>query len=225
MTVTSEALRAIPLFAQLRTGDLNRIAPLVQEQSFKAKTLIFAEATPYSGLHIIKKGRAKIIKTSQDKEQILAILGPGELLDPIPLFDSGAHSVTAKAMSETLVYRLKPESANAIVRDYPVALTVLLNTISARLRKLATLANDLAFKGVTARVCKALLEQASHEGERTPQGIRLGHSLTRQELASLVGTAREVAWRSIKKLERDGLIRIDEHEITIVDPERLAALT
>jgi len=94
--------------------------------------------------------------------------------------------------------------------------------MSVRLRRLATLANDLAFKDVTARVCQVLLEQAARE-ETHSKTNGLDRPLTRQELASMVGTAREVAWRTLKRLERDGLIDIQGQRIVILDAAALAA--
>ena len=225
MPATHADLRSIPLFAGLSFSDLERVVPLVQEQSFHAKKVVFHEGSPFSGLHIVKSGRVKTSKGFQNREQILEILGEGELLDPIPLFDQGAHCATAKTLDDTLIYRLEPDAARQLMGDYSFVLTNLLTVMSKRLRKLATLANDLAFKDVTARVCKVLLDQALLEGEAMPRGIRLKQTLTRQDLAALVGTAREVAWRALKRLERDGLIQILGRQILIVDVERLKAMT
>lgn len=218
-----QALRAQPLLAGLRVSDLKQISRVLQAQQFKSKTVLFVEGAPYSGLHLIAAGRVKLVTTTQGKEQILTILGPGEVLDPIPLFDGGAHCATAKTMTATALYRLDPAEAMHLLDAYPVIHAELLRIVSTRLRKLAALASDLAFKDVAARVAHALLEQAA-DGERTPRGIYLSRALTRQELASLVGTAREVAWRAVKKLERHGAIRIEEHRIVIVDEEKLARM-
>jgi CRP/FNR family transcriptional regulator len=100
-------------------------------------------------------------------------------------------------------------------------LNALLNLVTARLRKLATLANDLAFKDVSARVCHVLLEQAVGGDSSLPH-LKLERPLTRQELAAMVGTAREVAWRALKKLENDGLIEIHGQNIVILDAAALA---
>lgn len=224
MNAEVHTLRQVPLFAQLREGDLQQVSRVVEEQKLRAKTLLFIENAPYSGLHIIKSGRVKVIRTSRDREQILAILGPGEPVDPIPLLDHGNHSSTAKTMEATVVYRIAPDAAQALLDYYPPVLSAVLKIVSARLRKLAMLANDLVFKDVTARVCQALLQYGSAEADSGAHGAPPSRGLTRQELASLVGTSREVAWRAVKRLERDGLVRIENHQIVIVDPRRMAAI-
>lgn len=224
MTVDVDPLRSIPLFAQLHRRDLLKVGRVVEEQRVRPKTLLFVENAPYSGLHIVKSGRVKIIRASRDKEQILAILGPGEPVDPIPLLDGGNHSSTAKTMESTVVYRISADAAQALLQHYPPILHELLNVVSLRLRTLASLANDLAFKDVTARVCQALLRYGTVQGEEAGSGAPSGRGLTRQELASLAGTSREVAWRALKRLEKDGLIKIENHQIVIIDAKRMAAI-
>lgn len=225
MPPTPQRLHEIPLFASLRADDLRRLCRLVQEQAVKPRTMLFLENAPYSGLYIVKCGRVKVFKEAQGKEQILAILGAGDALDPIPLFDGGNHSISAKTLEATMFYYIKPDAARDLLDEYPALLFALVKAFGARMRRLETLASDLAFKDVTARVCKALLEQAEADGGRAKRGLRPGHSLTRQEWASLVGTAREVAWRAIKKLEGEGLIAIQQHDIILMDVDRLKAMT
>jgi CRP/FNR family transcriptional regulator len=124
-------------------------------------------------------------------------------------------------MTPTRVYRFAPDDARQLLAQYPGVLNALLNVVSARLRKLASLANDLAFKDVSSRVCRVLLEQAVAE-DASPRHLQLERPLTRQELAAMVGTAREVAWRALRKLERDGLIEIRGQNIVILDAAALA---
>lgn len=95
-----------------------------------------------------------------------------------------------------------------------------MNRVSARLRNLPTIATDLAFKDVTARSPP----QANTEGEHFRGGIRIERTLSQREFAAMVGTVREVAWRSLKKLEEEGLVKIDRDQITLLDVERLTAM-
>lgn len=222
--VDVEGLAGIPLLANLPESNLGVLSRLAREQKLAARKVIVAENAPFSGLHLIRSGRVKLCKVCNTREQILEILGPGEVIDPVPLFDGGTHALTAKTMTPVVLYRFPPDAAQQLIAEYPPLLNALLNLISVRLRKLADLANALAFKDVHARVCRVLLEQANLGKTPRARRVRLNQPLTRQELASLVGTAREVAWRTLKKLESDGLIEIDGQDIVIVDAEALASL-
>jgi CRP/FNR family transcriptional regulator len=224
MTSRIQPFESIPLWAQLDAAERCLIQGWTTEQRFGARKNVVQENMPFSGLHILKSGNIKLCKTGGSKEQILELLGPGDVLDPIPLFDGGTHAVTAKTMTESAVYRFAPEDAQRLLNNYPPVLNALLNLVSLRLRKLAALANDLAFKDVSARVCHVLLSQAIGDDAGTER-LALERPLTRQELASMVGTAREVAWRALKKLERDGLIEIHGQAIVILDAAALASRT
>ena len=217
-----QAFETVSLWAGLGPDQLGAIQALMTEQSFGTRSTIIREGAPFSGLHVVKSGNLKLCKVCGDKEQILELLGPGDVIDPIPLFDSGTHAVTAKTMTPAVVYRFSPMSAHQMIGQYPGILNALLNIVSLRLRKLATLANDLAFKDVSARVCQVLLEHAVSDDPSIPH-MQLERPLTRQELAAMVGTAREVAWRALKKLERDGLIEIHGKTIVILDAAALAS--
>lgn len=221
MSSDTQAFETVSLWAGLAPAERLAIRACMSEQSFGVRRLVFKENTSFSGLHILQAGNIKLCKLCGDKEQILNLLGPGDALDPIPLFDGGTHSVTAKAMTPVIVYRFPPAAAQELIAAYPSILNALLNLVSARLRKLATLANDLAFKDVSARVCHVLLEQAVGDDASHPH-LKLERPLTRQELAAMVGTAREVAWRALKKLEHDGLIEIHGQNIVILDAAGLA---
>lgn len=216
-----QAFETVSLWADLAPAEQHAIHAGTSEQSFGARRVVIKENAPFSGLHILKTGNIKLCKVCGDKEQILDLLGPGDVLDPIPLFDGGTHAVTAKAMTPVIVYRFAPAVAQDLIATYPSILNALLNLVSARLRKLAALANDLAFKDVSARVCHVLLEQAVGNDTSLPH-LKLQRPLTRQELAAMVGTAREVAWRALKKLEHDGLIEIHGQNIVILDAAALA---
>jgi CRP-like cAMP-binding protein len=86
-----------------------------------------------------------------------------------------------------------------------------IRVLASRLRHLVGLVEDLSFKHVSARVAKTLLLQSEAVSGRTP------HRLTQQELAALVGTAREMVGRALKVFELEGLITMEQGRISIVD--------
>lgn len=218
-----QEVETLPFEEQLAVPDRAMLRGRVRLQQLRSRQTLIREDAPFAGLHVIKSGNLKLCRSSRDKEQILEILGPADVVDPIPLFDGGAHAVTAKAMTACEIYCYPPELARKLIAENPGLLNQLLQIVSLRLRKLATLANDLAFKDVTARVCRVLLEQSAPGADT--KAATLTRPLTRQELASMVGTAREVAWRTLKSLERDGLIEIHGQQIAILDAAALASRT
>ena len=218
-----QEIETLPFVEHLTSSDRALLRGRVRLQQLRSRQVLIQEDAPFAGLYVIKSGNLKLCRSSKDKEQILEIIGPGDVVDPIPLFDGGRYAVTAKAMTPCEIYCFPPDIARKLVAEQPILLNQLLHIVSLRLRKLAALANDLAFKDVTARVCRVLLEQCGADAESNPSALT--RPLTRQELASMVGTAREVAWRALKGLERDGLIEIQGQHIIILDAAALASRT
>lgn len=221
---TTKELKTIPFLAHLRAAELEALARAMEPRALANRQIIFREGSPCLGLYIVKTGQVKLIQTRKEKEQLLAIVRAGDPLDLVPFLDNGPHSFSAQARGTATLYFMPTETARDLIWSTPALLSGVLNTVGARLRTLATLASDLVFKDVTARVCKILLEQAQAEGIPQRNGIRLKRTLSRQEFASLIGTAREVAWRSLKKLEDEGMVKIERNQITLLDVERLAAM-
>ncbi len=217
-------LKTFPLLARLRASELRPIARAMCERSYGNRKVIFTNGTPCEGLFIVKSGQVNLFHSSQDKEHLLAILGKNDPLDLVPFLDGGPHTVTASARGPVTLYFIECATAHNLIWNTPALLSAVMNTVSARLRNLATIAADLAFKDVTARICKLLLDQAKAEGKRYRGRIRVRRTLSEREFASMVGTVREVAWRSLKKLEEEGLVKIDRHQITLLDVKRLAAM-
>ncbi len=223
-TPSMRELKAIPLFAHLRGEALKSLANQVRERTYTNQKVIFEEGARCEGLFIVKSGQVKLLRSSQKKEQLLAILRKNDPLDLVPFLDKGPHSLTASARGPVTVYFIECAAAREFIWSTPPLLSAVMSSVSARLRNLATMASDLAFKDVTARLCKVLLDQAKAEGKRYRGGIRIQRTLSQREFASMVGTVREVAWRSLKKLEEEGLVKIDRHQITLLDVKRLAAM-
>ncbi len=217
-------LKQIPLLAHLTEAELARVARAVQERRYENGETIFAEGNPCVGMYILKTGRVKLLRSSKQKEQLLALVKAGEPLDLVPLLDGGPHTFSAKARGPISLYLIDSPTVTELIWSIPPLLNAVLNAVSARLRYLCALTTDLAFKDVTMRVSQILLEMARTDGEQRRDGIHLKRTLSQSELAALAGTAREVLWRSLKKLEAGGLIRVERDEITLLDPDRLAKM-
>jgi CRP/FNR family transcriptional regulator len=92
-----------------------------------------------------------------------------------------------------------------MLRNPEVALTAL-KLMAQRLRGHADLVDALALQQVGQRLARFLLEQCRDHGSRTRTGLEVDLTLSNEELASRIGSVREVVSRAMARLERDGLI-------------------
>jgi CRP-like cAMP-binding protein len=215
MAVRLEFLKSILYFSDLGLAELESIMKLVFEKTADRAEMVLLEGEPATNLYFVASGAVKVFKTSAEgKEQILSIVRPGESFNDVPIFDGGPNLASARTMGPVLLYGIKKNDMEAILRDHPrIALNVI-KVLARRVRHLVSLVEDLSFRHVISRVAKILFEHIGGEMGRGPR-------LTQQEMAAMAGTAREVVGRSLKALEKEGAIKLDRHRIIITDKEAL----
>jgi CRP/FNR family transcriptional regulator len=215
MAVQLGFLKSILYFSGLGPAELESIRRSVFEKSADRGETVLLEGEPAANLYFVASGAVKVFKTSAEgKEQILSIVRPGESFNDVPIFDGGANPASARAMGPVLLYGMKRNDMEGILRDHPQITLNVIKVLAGRVRQLVLLVEDLSFRHVIGRVARILFE---HVGGDTGPGPRL----TQQEMAAMAGTAREVVGRSLKALEEEGVIKLDRHRIIITDKEAL----
>jgi CRP/FNR family transcriptional regulator len=122
------------------------------------------------------------------------------------MFDDGPYPATAVAEEKsTVLFLERSDVCEFILRNPEVGLTAL-KLMAQRLRGHADLVDTLALQQVGPRLARFLLEQCRDRGSRTRTGLEVDIALSNEELASRVGSVREVVSRAITRMERDGLI-------------------
>jgi CRP-like cAMP-binding protein len=215
MVVQIDVLKSLSYCSGLDAAELDSLKKFIFEKTVAKGEIIFLDGEPAEALYFVVSGMVKIFKTSAEgKEQILTILKPRESFNDVPIFDGGPSHVSAQAMTPVLLYGIKKENIQTILREHPQIAVNINRVLAGQLRHLVSLIEDLSFKNVLSRVAKILLEPAGGDGATQPR-------LTQQEMAAIVGTAREMIGRSLKSLEGEGVIRFDRHRIIIADKKAL----
>lgn len=219
-----EYLRRTPVFAALNDAELDALAPLVVERRLRRNTVIFHENDPAAAFYMVKTGKVKIYKVSRDgREQVLSILGEGQIFGDVPTFDGGPYPATAATMEDCEIYLIRREDLLAVVRRHPDIAIQIIAVLGQRLRQALELVRDLSFKQVPHRLAGLLLKLAEQYGEEKEAGVLIGIKLSRQELADIVGTSRETVTRELKKMEQSGLVGLEGRQITIFNREGLVS--
>jgi CRP-like cAMP-binding protein len=215
MATEIEFLRSIGYFSGLSQAALDSVRKRIFEKKAERGEILLFEGEPAENLYFVVAGVVKVFKTSADgKEQILQIIRPGESFNDVPVFGGGTNLASAEAMGPVVLYMLKKSALEGILSEYPQVTLNVIQILSQRVRHLVSLVEDLSFRNVTGRVAKVLLEYA---GDGTGEKPRL----TQQEMAAMIGTAREMVGRSLKTLEEEGTIRMERNRIMITDLETL----
>jgi CRP-like cAMP-binding protein len=218
MAVQSELLKRIPYFSDLDPAELESVKKVVFEKTVNRAEMISLEGESADNLYFVASGVVKVFKTSAEgKEQILSIVRPGESFNDVPIFDGGPNPASVQAMGPVLLYEIKRNDMEAILRNNPQVGLNVIQVLARRVRDLVSLVENLSFRHVISRVAKILLEHTGGETDPKPR-------LTQQEMAAMAGTVREVVGRSLKALEEEGVIKLDRHRIIIKDKEALTKI-
>lgn len=215
MAIQMELLECIHYFTGLGPTELASITQYISEQAVKEEEIFLSEGDESDFLYFLISGVVKVYKTSASgKEQILHIATHGESLNDVSTFDGGPNAASMLAMTPVLLYTIKKDDMKTIISGHP---KVAMNTIKAlanRVRRDSTLVKELSFTQVTGRLAHLLLEHAGAEEDGWPR-------MTQQDIASMVGTTREVVNRSLRTLEENGAIRLERRIIVITNKRAL----
>jgi CRP-like cAMP-binding protein len=218
-----DRLRTAALFAALDDDAAAALRASMVELRLAKGDILFAEGEPGEKLFLIETGKIKLGHTSPDgRESIIAVLGAGEMLGELSLFDPGPRTATATAVTSTKVLSMSHEALLPWLVGRPDLAVSLLAALARRLRRTNEALADLVFSDVPGRVAKALLELGGKFGEDTPAGMVVNHELTQEELAQLVGASRETVNKALADFAQRGWVTIEQRSVTLLDRERLA---
>lgn len=216
-------LAGVPLFAALDEQTAELLATALTTRSVVRGHVVFREGDTGDRLFIVMDGKVKISRAASDgRENLLAVLGPGEMFGELSLFDPGARTATATAITDCTLTSLDHDDLRPMLLAQPVIAAQLLRALAQRLRRTNEAMADLVFSDVPGRVAKALLDLSERFGDDEPDGVRVQHDLTQEELAQLVGASRETVNKALSEFANRGWLRLEGRSVLLLDRERLA---
>jgi CRP-like cAMP-binding protein len=219
------ALGKTALLSSLTPAELKTLAARTVRKLFASGELLFSEGEPCNGLHIIAGGKVRIFKTSANgREQVLAVNVPGESVAELPVFDGGPFPASAIAVNDAEIAFISRRDFQAYCMEHPEVALKVLQVVGTRLRRLVGIIEELSFTTIRQRLISSLLKLAQNEGKSTARGIEFQLPATHQELASQLGTVRELVSRNLMRLQAEGLLDVDARQIVIKDLNGLKAL-
>lgn len=217
-----DVLRSAVLFRELDDEAAAALRSSMSEHKLARAEVLFREGDEGDRVYVVIDGKIKLGRTSQDgRENLLAILGPGQMFGELSLFDPGPRSATATAVTDTTLLGLGHANLLPWLTGRPEVSRGLLLQLASRLRRSNDTLADLVFSDVPGRVAKILLELSVRFGAPADEGIRVAHDLTQEELAQLVGASRETVNKALADFASRGWIRLEQRSVVLLDVERL----
>lgn len=182
------------------------------QKYFKAGTTILNESAHIGSIPIVIKGSMKVLRTEEDgREILLYYIKTGESC--IMSFLGGLHNETSKVKAEVEedaeILFLPIEKVSLFIKEYPQWLDYIFRLYHKRFEELLEIVNAIAFKKVDERMLNLLKKKAELLNSETI-------SITHEQLANELGTARVVISRLLKQLEEEKIVKLGRNKITLV---------
>ena len=209
-------LQTTALLRGLDATSLTQLAQRAIRRNYAPGAVIFLEGDAAPAFYYVDSGWVKIVKmSSEGREQILYVWGPGELFGGVGVFVNRPAPATAIALEATTLWVLPSETIRRMFTTDPTLALPVLDFMASRISELVELVADLSLHTVTARLARLLLEQAQDDL------IQRRSWATQAEMAARLGTVPDVLSRALRTLVEAGLIQVQRHQIQILDRQGL----
>jgi CRP/FNR family transcriptional regulator len=183
---------------------------------------LFAEGDDGDRLYVVLDGKIKLTRAAPDgRENLLSVIGPGEMFGELSLFDPRPRTASASAITDAHLAALAHDKLLVWLTGRPEVALHLLRALAQRLRRANDVMADLVFTDVPGRVAKQLLDLAGRFGEEQADGLHVNHDLTQEELAQLVGASRETVNKALADFVTRGWIQLSARSVVLLDTDRL----
>lgn len=223
MAVELAFLRKVPLFEELDDTELSEIAAHFRERSYPKNSVIFLEDETGDYMYVVREGRVKVVRQlPSGKETILAFHDAGEFFGEMSLLDGGTTPASVIAVTPTTILSLCRRDFQNLLTN-PVVNQALMRMLCQRCREAWAQVELLTLNHAEARI-RVLLEQLCRsKGESGSEGVTIGSRLTHRELADMAGITRESASRAVSRLQKRGLLHVQDGHLVVPDEADLLA--
>lgn len=211
----------LPLFAEMDADSLARLDACAHRHVYPKDAVILEEGEACSGLHVVVNGLVRIYRlNAEGRLHTLSLLRPPSMFNEVAAVDGGANPFNAAAVTEVEVRVISHEALRRLMASDPALLNRAVAALAHLNREYLERLEDMTFRTIPSRLAKLYL----HETMYGEQIAETPSSLTQEDLASILGTTREVVSRALRSLVNAGLLKKVGRTVYIVDREGLAHL-
>ncbi|WP_449388238.1 Crp/Fnr family transcriptional regulator [Chryseobacterium lineare] len=209
------------LFDELPDCDKEMLKRAMQNKNYRKNEAIFTDGTIPTGIFYLKTGKVKKYKVDNDgREQIIYIYNTGEFFGYSAILSNESYGDTTQAIENSVIAFISKEDFLKILDQSVVFSRLLLKSLSHEFSVMANLMTVLSQRTVRERVALSLLILHKKYHSNTPEE-HVYISLSRTDLANMVGTANETLARILHDFRQDGLIVMDGRKIQLTDLKQL----
>jgi CRP/FNR family transcriptional regulator len=216
------ALRRTTLFGSLTSEELDDVAQRAIEIHLRKGEMLFLSGETAKGLFVVTRGKIRAFQQDEDgREQVMHVDAAGAVLGDVPVFDGGPYPVSAISEVDADVLFIEKSDMHGLCLKYPSLALAALKLMAVKVRNHAKLIEALSLHEVGQRLALFLLTEAQSSifSVGGPMAFRL--CLSNHEIASRIGSVRDVVSRAFTRLKHDGFIAVEGREVTVLDLQGL----
>jgi len=208
---------SIPMLAGLRKEDRDALAPLCRLRGYEKGETIFREGEEADRIHFVHIGRVKIVKAAGERDVIIEIIGPGEPVGAVAVFERRPFPASAITLEPSGILSIPEREFFALLERRPEMMRHLLAGLTYRLMMVNKRLADLT-GSAEHRAARLFLTLADRVGVPSAPGVKIPVTLSRQEIADLIGTTLETAIRLMSRWQKENVVHTEKDGFVIPSP-------
>ena len=223
ITEIKKLLSQFSLFRELNNAELDKIVDISITREWKKGGHIFLQDDPLENVYFIHSGKIKIYKSDiNGREQIVAIAKKGDMCPHVGFFRKGGYPAFSEALEDSVLIVVPINHFEKLLIDNPELCIKVFKVLGEKIVDLQDRLEEQILNNTYEQIVKLLVRLAKIHGQKLEDGTYLLKSeFTNKDLAKMIGTTRETVSRTLTKLKKEELIKIDNKGNMLIVPNRL----
>ncbi|MFO7322077.1 MAG: Crp/Fnr family transcriptional regulator [Chloroflexota bacterium] len=205
---------AIPYFAGLDAASRERIEQVAHVHTYQAGATIFSEGEPCAGFHLVLDGMVRIFRISPEgRLHTLSLLRAQSTFNEVAAVDGGPNPFNAISVTNSTILVIGHQQLLNLMATERKLLSNTVQALAHLNRDYIERLEDMTFRTIPSRLAKLFLHETAYGDQICPSPS----NLTQEEMASILGTTREVVGRALRGLMNAGMLKKRGRYVTIVD--------
>ncbi len=210
-------LKSLPVFDGLSCDESRKLGNVVIEKTFQPKQLIFSTLEAVEYVYLVQEGHVKLYRRTEDgRENIIAILGVGDVFGEFIFCEKNYHSVFAEAFDKAQICILPHQKFIQMLLNEPAIAVKILANVGKRLAQSAYFIENISTYNIKLRLAKLLIYLVHNHASNKSEPVVLDIRLTHQDLAYMVATCRQTVTELMNQFKKDGMVSCQGKHIGIM---------
>ncbi len=201
-------LSQINLLEELPMEELEVIDKISDMKPVDKGTTILSPHNTNRALYFLKKGNVRLYRSNENGKQFTVdILGDGNIFGETSSFSLSDDQVFAEAMTDVYLCVIGIDEFEKLIEQNPRMAVKFIEILSARLKEIYELSEQIALRDVRYRVLSLLLKLSEKFGKRNKEWQTIDIKVTHHDIATMIGSTRETVSAIISQLKKEGLLK------------------